>query len=107
MSDKNQAFAFEQLQEKIAKMKKEGGVDLTSAEDLSVAVMHLIGLEEHFVFTGLKTSKDSYFDLSSEIREIRKEVLQQLMPNNEGETWCISKHLLSGTMRLMEVGNKF
>jgi hypothetical protein len=28
------------------------------------------------------------------------------MPNHEGETWCISKHLLAATMRLMEVGNK-
>jgi len=28
------------------------------------------------------------------------------MPRHEGETWCISKHLLSASMRLMEVGNK-
>ena len=28
------------------------------------------------------------------------------MPHHEGETWCISKHLLSATMRLIEVGNK-
>jgi hypothetical protein len=29
------------------------------------------------------------------------------MPKHEGETWCISKHLLAATMRLIEVGNKF
>jgi hypothetical protein len=28
------------------------------------------------------------------------------MPTNEGETWCISKHLLAATMRIMEVGTK-
>jgi hypothetical protein len=37
---------------------------------------------------------------------MRKKLLAELMPNNEGETWCISKHLLSGTMRIIEVGNK-
>ena len=25
---------------------------------------------------------------------------------HEGETWCIAKHLLATTMRLMEVGTK-
>jgi len=29
------------------------------------------------------------------------------MPNNEGETWCIAKHLLATTMRLIEVGNRY
>jgi hypothetical protein len=68
--------------------------------------MNLISLEEHFFFTGVKTKKDEYFDTSNEIRNLRKELLKELMPNHEGETWCISKHLLSSTMRLVEVGNK-
>ena len=41
-----------------------------------------------------------------EVREVRKALLAKLMPNHKGETWCISKHLLAATMRLMEVGNK-
>ena len=68
--------------------------------------MNLISLEEHFFFTGVKTEKDQYFDTALEVREIRKGLLAQLMPNHEGETWCISKHLLATTMRLIEVGNK-
>ena len=68
--------------------------------------MNLISLEEHFFFTGVKTHKDEYFDTSNEVRELRKSLLRELMPNHEGETWCISKHLLSTTMRLVEVGNK-
>ena len=91
---------------KIDALKEKSGVDLSTAEDLSLAVMNLISLEEHFFFTGVKTKKDKYFDTSLEIREMRKELLKQLMPNHEGETWCISKHLLSTTMRLIEVGNK-
>jgi hypothetical protein len=68
--------------------------------------MNLVSLEEHFFFTGVKTKKDEYFNTSQEIREVRKELLATLMPNHEGETWCISKHLLAATMRLIEVGNK-
>ena len=91
---------------KIESLKKRAGVDLSTAEDLSMAVMNLVSLEEHFFFTGVKTKKDEYVDTSLEIREVRKKLLEQLMPNHEGETWCISKHLLATTMRLIEVGSK-
>ncbi len=91
---------------KIETLKEKAGADLSTAEDLSIAVMNLISLEEHFFFTGVKTEKDEYFDTALEIREVRKALLAKLMPNHEGETWCISKHLLAATMRLMEVGNK-
>ncbi|MFA6392675.1 MAG: hypothetical protein WCW54_01115 [Candidatus Paceibacterota bacterium] len=93
--------------EKIESLKDKAGVDLSTTEDLSLAVMNLISLEEHFFFTGVKIKKDEYFDTAEEIRSLRKELLKELMPNHEGETWCISKHLLSSTMRLIEVGNKF
>lgn len=91
---------------KIESLKEKAGVDLSTTEDLSIAVMNLISLEEHFFFTGVKTKKDQYFDASEEIRDVRKELLAKLMPKHEGETWCISKHLLAATMRLIEVGNK-
>jgi hypothetical protein len=91
---------------KIEALKENGGADLSTAEDLSIAVMNLISLEEHFFFTAAKTNKGEYFDTAGEIRELRKTLLAKLMPNHEGETWCISKHLLAATMRLIEVGNK-
>jgi len=97
---------FDALLEKVEQMKKSGNVDLSTEEDLSLAVMNLISLEEHFFFTGVKTKKSEYFDLLGEVRNIRKELLAKMMDRNEGETWCISKHLLATTMRLMEVGTK-
>ncbi|MCR4334163.1 MAG: hypothetical protein NUV47_00290 [Patescibacteria group bacterium] len=97
---------FEEFMTKIELAKKEGGVDLSITEDLSLAVMNLISLEEHFFFTSMKTGKDEYLDTSDEIRKMRKELLIKLIPNHEGETWCASKHLLSTTMRFIEVGNK-
>jgi len=85
---------------------KKGELDLSSDEDLSIAIMNLISIEEHFFFTGAKTGKGEYFDLLSTAREMRKELLKKIVKEYEGEVWCISKHLLSASMRLMEVGTK-
>ena len=98
---------FDKLIKKVEEMKKSGTVDLSNDEDLSLAVMNLISLEEHFYFTGEKTGKPEYFDFLNEVRQMRKELLGKLIDKHEGETWCISKHLLSASMRLMEVGTKF
>ncbi len=37
---------------------------------------------------------------------MRKNLLKTIIKDYEGEVWCISKHLLSASMRLMEVGTK-
>ena len=97
---------FQELIKKIERMKKSGEIDLSTEEDLSIAVMNLISLEEHFFFTSAKTGKEVYLDLLSQAREIRKFLLKKLINKHEGETWCISKHLLGTTMRLIEVGTK-
>jgi hypothetical protein len=102
----NEQKNLEELMKKVERMKKSGEIDLSTDEDLSIAVMNLISLEEHFFFTGAKTNKTDYFDLLSEIREVRKSLLKKLIDKHEGETWCISKHLLGTTMRLIEVGTK-
>lgn len=97
---------FEELLKKVEEMKKSGTVDLSTEEDLSIAVMNLISLEEHFFFTAEKTGKPEYFNLMGEVREARKAMLGRMIDKHEGETWCISKHLLATTMRLIEVGTK-
>ncbi|MEK7543065.1 MAG: hypothetical protein AAB503_02060 [Patescibacteria group bacterium] len=98
---------FEKLIEKVNDLKKDGNkLDLSREEDLSIAIMNLVSLEEHFFFTASKTGKNEYFDAIKDIREIRKELLGKMITKGEGETWCISKHLLAATMRLIEVGTK-
>lgn len=98
--------SFKQLLKKVNKIRSSGEFDLSMEEDLSIAIMNLVSLEEHFFFTGEKTHKPEYFDLLVETREIRKNLLARLIDNHEGETWCVSKHLLATTMRLIEVGTK-
>lgn len=94
------------LLERVEALKHSGSVDLSTEEDLSIAIMNLISLEEHFFFTGAKTDKPEYFDLLNEVRSVRKELLARMVDRHEGETWCITKHLLATTMRLIEVGTK-
>ncbi|GBD34808.1 hypothetical protein HRbin35_00559 [bacterium HR35] len=95
------------VKEFIAKVKNtKEEFDLSADEDLSVALMNLISIEEHFFFTGAKTEKTEYFDLINEVRKIRKELLKRIVKDYEGEVWCLSKHLLASSMRLIEVGTK-
>ena len=92
--------------ERIDASKKVNPKDLSSDQDLTIAIMNLISIEEHLVFSGAKTGKNSFYDLIENVREMRKNLMQRVIPEYEGEVWCISKHLLASSMRLMEVGTK-
>ncbi len=92
--------------ERIDNLKKLNPKDLSSDQDLSIGIMNLISIEEHLMFSGAKTGKNSFYDLITDIREMRKGLMQMMIKEYEGEVWCISKHLLSAAMRLMEVGTK-
>jgi tetratricopeptide (TPR) repeat protein len=100
---------YEEVEKLIKKVKesKKSQLDLSADEDLSVALMNLISIEEHFFFTGVKTGKGEYFDLLNRVRDMRKELLKKIVKDYEGEVWCISKHLLAASMRLIEVGTKY
>ena len=92
--------------ERVDASKKLNPKDLSSDQDLTIAIMNLISIEEHLVFSGAKTGKNSFFDMIQNIRELRKNLMLKIIPSYEGEVWCISKHLLAASMRLMEVGTK-
>lgn len=100
------AKSVKEFVERIDATKKVNPKDLSSDQDLTIAIMNLISIEEHLVFSGAKTGKTSFYDLIEEVREKRKNLMQKVIPAYEGEVWCISKHLLASSMRLMEVGTK-
>ena len=100
--------AARELQEWMEKLKKSktNEADLSRDEDLSIAIMNLISLEEHFYFTAMKTGNGSYLELLDEVRKKRIQFLKKIVRDPKGEEWCISKHLLAASMRLFEVGTK-
>lgn len=96
---------IEKWMKKIEGIKK-GEMDLSKDEDLSIALMNLISIEEHLYFSAMKTNNQEYINMLNSVREIRKELLKKIVKNPKGEEWCISKHLLAASMRLIEVGTK-
>lgn len=102
----NPIKSLQEFIDKADAMKKQEKMDLSSDQDLTIAIMNLVGIEEHLFFTGAKTGKNEYYDLINEVREMRKDLLKKIIKDYEGEVWCISKHLLAASYRLMEVGTK-
>lgn len=102
----NPIKSLQEFIDKADSMKKQEKMDLSSDQDLTIAIMNLVGIEEHLFFTGAKTGKNEYYDLINEVREMRKSLLKKIIKEYEGEVWCISKHLLAASYRLMEVGTK-
>ncbi len=92
---------------KVNEFNKENKLDLSSGEDLSIALMNLVSLEEHAYFSYMKTDDRKFLDLLNKVREIRKEHLKKIVKENDAEVWCMSKHFLASSMRLIETGNKF
>lgn len=105
----NKKLTMEEMIEKVDASKKVNPLDLSSDQDLSIALMNLISLEEHFFFSGAKTQKNGFYDLINTVRDMRKDLMAKIVKKStaeNGEIWCISKHLLAASMRVMEVGTK-
>lgn len=98
--------SVQEFVEKLDAAKKVNPKDLSSDQDLTIGIMNLISIEEHLMFSGAKTGKTEFYDLINEVREMRKNAMQKIIPAYEGEVWCISKHLLAASMRIFEVGTK-
>ena len=102
-------MSLEEMVQKVDESKKVNPLDLSSDQDLSIALMNLVSLEEHFFFSGAKTKKPGFYDLINVVRNMRKELMERIVDKNASqgaEVWCISKHLLAASMRLYEVGTK-
>lgn len=97
---------IQSLLDKVEKVTAQRELDLSAGEDLSIGIMNLISIEEHLFYTSQKTGKKNYLDLLNEVRKMRTELMREIIKDYEGEVWCISKHLLAASMRVMEVGTK-
>ncbi|MCQ2571500.1 MAG: hypothetical protein MJ165_00670 [Alphaproteobacteria bacterium] len=109
MKKADKKLSMEEMISKLDAAKKANPLDLSSDQDLSIALMNLVSLEEHFFFSGAKTGKVGFYDLINTVRNMRKELMERIVKKSgpeDGEVWCISKHLLAASMRLYEVGTK-
>jgi len=106
MEKENPIKNLDEFIQKVNEMKKKDKMDLSSDEDLTLAIMNLISIEEHFFFSGAKSGEKNYYDFLNEVREMRKELMKKIERNPNYEEHCILKHLLAASMRLMEVGTK-
>ena len=109
MKKSDKKLSMEEMIKKLDAAKKANPLDLSSDQDLSIALMNLVSLEEHFFFSGAKTGKVGFYDLINTVRNMRKELMERIVKKSgpeDGEVWCISKHLLAASMRLYEVGTK-
>ena len=69
---KEKKMSLEEMVRKIDDSKKVNPLDLSSDQDLSIALMNLVSLEEHFFFSGAKTKKPGFYDLINVVRNMRK-----------------------------------
>lgn len=109
MAKASKKLTLEEMIDQVDMSKKANPLDLSSDQDLSIALMNLISLEEHFFFSGGKTGKTGFYELINTVRDMRKELMERIVKKStseNGEVWCISKHLLAASMRVMEVGTK-
>ena len=92
---------------KINEVKNKDSLDISAWEDLSIALMNLVGLEEHCFFSYIKTQDDKFLRMLEIVRELRKKLLPFIVKkDDDSEKWCMSKHFLASSMRLYEVGNR-
>lgn len=92
----------------ISEMKEKNELDLSTGEDLSIALMNIVSLEEHSFFSFVKTHDEKFLEILETCRELRKRLLAKIVKkDDDSEKWCMSKHLLASSMRMYEVGNRF
>ena len=72
MDKKDEKENKEQMEKLIEKVNKLNPLDLSADEDLSIAIMNLISIEEHMYFSGMKTDDAKYFELLKSVREMRE-----------------------------------
>lgn len=83
---------FKQVEKNDA-AKKVNPLDLSSDQDLTVALMNLILIEEK--------STGELFDM---VHEMRRNLMARIV--KRPGVWCVSKHLLAQSMHMVNNGNK-
>ena len=68
--------------EKLDNAKKVNPKDLSSDQDLTIGIMNLISIEEHLMFSGAKTGKKEFYDLTKDV-ENGKSLVFEIFKSNK------------------------
>ncbi len=112
-------------------------LDISITEDLTVGVQNIISAEEHSKQSFFSSTDEKFLKANTELRKIRTRWMQIIFGELEGnskqfnkdsgdllgmyywlienrgkskgkdQVWCLSKHLLSASMRAMECADKY
>ena len=85
------------------KERSEEYGDVESESDLFFAVANLACAEEHLARCAMKLGDKRYSATRRLVRGVRSEAMKALLGDVKAESWCVAKHLLISTVRLMEV----
>ena len=86
--------------------RKEILGDLGLIDELIELLKQLTSIESHAFSSYVSTKEDKFLKISSKVRELRTKYLS-LIAKNEGQGWCLSKHLIESMMRLQECYTRF
>ncbi|MBS3053683.1 MAG: hypothetical protein J4469_04230, partial [Candidatus Aenigmarchaeota archaeon] len=60
-----------------AKTKPRTKGDISKAQDLVMATVNLISLEEHLAFTAMKTGEQDFYEIARNVRKLRIRCLRE------------------------------
>ena len=76
----------------ISEIKERNELDLSAGEDLSIALMNIVSLEEHSFFSFVKTKDEKFLEILETCRELRKRLLAKIenspIPTRQNSMLC-------------------
>lgn len=80
--------------------------DVGFLQDSVNVLGNMINAENHAINSALITKNDLFLEIAEMIRKDRSEILYSLVKENNGESYCLSKHILASANGLKELGNR-
>ena len=81
--------------------------DIGFAQDCFNLIKNLIAMETHCLNSYLSSKDEKWLKLMKEFREKRTFYLDKITSKNNGNGWCISKHLAESSMLLQELSTRY
>ncbi len=81
--------------------------DVGFVDDAILYIQNMIASENHAIESWGETKDDKWLDILKKIRRNRSKMLYKLVPENKGELYCFSKHILVSAVALKELGNRY